>query len=182
MRLLLTQLYDPSPEITEVAVQLLEEVCESKEFLQMVVELQPAMSHLGEIGDALLMRYICYIYWHDKAGLWLFLIEVHVNVDGLQVSLWSRAYWSRNRHLVSCTLPSGLASPLLSLSPVLQERNLVYVVDIEIFLAKLFNTVLVAEDEEELLWVIHLSSTSSFLTNMQCIRWSYATSFLRWNG
>ena len=32
----------------------------------------------------------------------------------------------------------------------LQERNLVYVVDIEISLAKLFNTALVAEDEEDL--------------------------------
>jgi len=37
-------------------------VCESKEFLQMVVELQPAMSHLGEIGDALLMKYVYYTY------------------------------------------------------------------------------------------------------------------------
>jgi len=69
MRLLLMQLYYPSPEITEVAVQLLEEACESKEFLQMVVELQPAMSHLGEIGDALLMKYVYYTYWHDKARL-----------------------------------------------------------------------------------------------------------------
>jgi large subunit ribosomal protein L17e len=33
----------------------------------------------------------------------------------------------------------------------LKERNLMYVVDIEIFLAKLFNTALVAEDEEDLL-------------------------------
>jgi len=62
MRLLLMQLHDPSPEITQVAVQLLEEVCESKEFLQMVVELQPAMSHLGEIGDALLMKYVYHTY------------------------------------------------------------------------------------------------------------------------
>jgi len=56
------QLYDPSPEIIQVAVQLLEEVYESKEFLQMVVELQPAKSHLGEIGDTLLMKYVYYTY------------------------------------------------------------------------------------------------------------------------
>ncbi len=58
MRLVLTQLYDPAPEVAEVAVRLLEEVCESKEFLQMVVELQPSLSHLGEIGDALLMKFV----------------------------------------------------------------------------------------------------------------------------
>jgi rapamycin-insensitive companion of mTOR len=65
MRLLLTQLYDPAPEITEVAVQFLEEVCESKEFLQMVVELQPAMSHLGEIGDALLLKWVFFVCFWD---------------------------------------------------------------------------------------------------------------------
>lgn len=48
-------------------------------------------------------------------------------------------------------LPLGLASPLLNILPVSQERNLVYVVDIEISLAKLFNTALVTEDEEDLL-------------------------------
>ncbi len=37
----------------------------------------------------------------------------------------------------------------------MQERNLVYVVDIEIFLAKIFNTVLVTEDEEDLLSVVY---------------------------
>ena len=41
-----------------------------KSFLQMVVELQPATSHLDEIGNALLMRYVYYTYWHDKARLW----------------------------------------------------------------------------------------------------------------
>lgn len=65
MRLLLTQLYDPAPEITEVAVQFLEEVCESKEFLQMVVELQPAMSHLGDIGDALLLKWVSLVFWYS---------------------------------------------------------------------------------------------------------------------
>jgi len=53
-----------------------------------------------------------------------------------------------NGYLVSCALPMGLVSLLLSILPVLQERNLVYVVDIS--LAKLFNTALVAEDEEDL--------------------------------
>jgi large subunit ribosomal protein L17e len=40
---------------------------------------------------------------------------------------------------------------LLLTRRLVKERNLVYVVDIEIFLAKLFNTTLVTEDEEDLL-------------------------------
>ncbi|KXN88287.1 Protein ste16 [Leucoagaricus sp. SymC.cos] len=113
MRLLLTQLYDPAPEITEVAVQFLEEVCESKEFLQMVVELQPAMSHLGEIGDALLMKFMS-----TSMGFRYLFEAGHIDRE---MDTW------------------------------FHERNLVYVVDIEIFLAKLFNTALVSEDEEDLL-------------------------------
>ncbi|KAF9452980.1 hypothetical protein P691DRAFT_720833 [Macrolepiota fuliginosa MF-IS2] len=113
MRLLLTQLYDPAPEITEVAVQFLEEVCESKEFLQMVVELQPAMSHLGDIGDVLLMKFMS-----TPMGFRYLFEAGHIDRE---MDTW------------------------------FHERNLVYVVDIEIFLAKLFNTALVAEDEEDLL-------------------------------
>jgi large subunit ribosomal protein L17e len=56
LRLLLTQLYDPSPEVCELAVELLDEACDSKETLQLVVEMQPTMDHLGEIGHRLLLK------------------------------------------------------------------------------------------------------------------------------
>lgn len=56
LRLLLTQLYDPAPEVCEMAVHFLEEACEDKEVLQMVVEMQPTMDHLGEIGHPLLLK------------------------------------------------------------------------------------------------------------------------------
>ncbi|EKM79491.1 hypothetical protein AGABI1DRAFT_120880 [Agaricus bisporus var. burnettii JB137-S8] len=112
MRLLLTQLYDPAPEITEVAVQFLEEVCESKEFLQMVVELQPAMSHLGDIGDALLLKFMS-----TSMGFRYLFEAGHIEKE---IDNW------------------------------FHERNLLYVVDIEIFLTKLFNTALI-EDKEDLL-------------------------------
>ena len=48
LRLLLTQLYDPEP-------QYLRDACESKDVLQLVVEMQPTMDHLGEIGRPLLL-------------------------------------------------------------------------------------------------------------------------------
>lgn len=58
LRLLLTQLYDPSPEVCEMAIQFLEEACDAMEVLQLVVEMQPTMEHLGEIGHPLLLKSI----------------------------------------------------------------------------------------------------------------------------
>lgn len=58
LRLLLTQLYDPAPEVCEVAVHYLKEACDSKDILQLVVEMQPTLDHLGEMGQTLLMKYV----------------------------------------------------------------------------------------------------------------------------
>lgn len=58
LRLLLTQLYDPSLEVQEVAVRFLEEACEDPEVLQLVVEMHPTLDHLGEIGHPLLLKYV----------------------------------------------------------------------------------------------------------------------------
>lgn len=40
-----------------MAVRLLEEVCESKDILQLVVEMRPTLDHLDEVGDTLLLKY-----------------------------------------------------------------------------------------------------------------------------
>lgn len=58
LRLLLTQLYDPAPEVCELAVRILEEACESSDILELAVEMQPTLDHLGEIGDPLLLKYV----------------------------------------------------------------------------------------------------------------------------
>lgn len=67
LRLLLTQLYDPAPEVWEMAVHFLEEMCESKDILQLVVEMRPSMGHLGEIGNPLLLKYAFTRIAGDKA-------------------------------------------------------------------------------------------------------------------
>lgn len=56
LHLLLTQLYDPAEEVCELAAQYLEEACESMELLEMVVQMQPTLDHLGEIGHPLLLK------------------------------------------------------------------------------------------------------------------------------
>ena len=57
IRLLVTQLYDPEVEVSEVAVNILQEACDRRQCLEYVVQCRPALDHLGEIGAPLLLRY-----------------------------------------------------------------------------------------------------------------------------
>ncbi|KAL8897698.1 MAG: hypothetical protein Q9207_007082 [Kuettlingeria erythrocarpa] len=56
--LLVTQLYDPEVEVSEVAVQILEESCNRKSHLEYVVQCCPQLDHLNEIGAPLLLRFL----------------------------------------------------------------------------------------------------------------------------
>ena len=56
IRLLVTQLYDPEVQVCEIAVQILEEVCNQRPQLEYVVRCRPALDHLGAIGAPLLLR------------------------------------------------------------------------------------------------------------------------------
>lgn len=58
LRLLLTQLYDQAPDVREMAVQFLEDACESRETLKLVVDMQPTLDHLGELGHRLLLKFM----------------------------------------------------------------------------------------------------------------------------
>ena len=60
LRLLLTQLYDPDQEVSELAVQYLEEACESLDVLRIVVDMQPTLEHLGEVANALLYKFVLF--------------------------------------------------------------------------------------------------------------------------
>ncbi len=58
IRLLVTQLYDPEVQVCEMAVQILEEACNRRAYLEYVVRCRPALDHLGEIGAPLLLRFL----------------------------------------------------------------------------------------------------------------------------
>lgn len=58
IRLLVTQLYDPEVQVCEIAVEILEEVCNQKAQLEYVVKCRPALDHLGAIGAPLLLRFL----------------------------------------------------------------------------------------------------------------------------
>ncbi|KAL8929396.1 MAG: hypothetical protein Q9172_000447 [Xanthocarpia lactea] len=58
IRLLVTQLYDPEVEVSEVAVQILEESCHWKSHLEYVVSCRPQLDHLNNIGAPLLLRFL----------------------------------------------------------------------------------------------------------------------------
>ena len=58
LRLLITQLYDPSTDVCEMAVHFLEEACEAPAALEMVVGMRPFLEHLGDVGHPLLLRFL----------------------------------------------------------------------------------------------------------------------------
>ncbi|KAF5369485.1 hypothetical protein D9758_002757 [Tetrapyrgos nigripes] len=108
LRLLLTQLYDPAPEVRELAVHYVESVCESKEILELVVELRPTMSHLGDVGNSLLLKFMS-----TPTGFRYLFDTGYIDRE---MDIW------------------------------FNERNLYYVVQVEVFLAQVFNSS--SEDED----------------------------------
>ncbi|KAL4073251.1 Rapamycin-insensitive companion of mTOR, N-term-domain-containing protein [Scleroderma yunnanense] len=110
LRLLLTQLYDPAPEVIEVAIQYLEEACESMEVLELVVEMQPTLDHMGDIGHPLLLRFMS-----TPTG---FRYLYNAGYIDREMDMW------------------------------FHERNVYYVVQIEIFLAKVFSSEAMEDDED----------------------------------
>ncbi|KAL5043838.1 hypothetical protein BDW71DRAFT_187084 [Aspergillus fruticulosus] len=58
IKLLVTQLYDPDVAVCQVAVKILEEACNQRDYLEFVVKCRPSLDHLGEIGAPLLLRFL----------------------------------------------------------------------------------------------------------------------------
>ncbi|KAH7885334.1 Rapamycin-insensitive companion of mTOR, N-term-domain-containing protein [Phlebopus sp. FC_14] len=112
LRLLLTQLYDPAPEVCEMAIQFLDEACDEMEVLQLVVEMQPTMDHLGDTGHPLLLKFMS-----TPVGFRYLYNAGYINRE---MDMW------------------------------FHERNIYYVVQVEIFLAKVFSSE-AAEDDEDIL-------------------------------
>ncbi|KAH9841656.1 Rapamycin-insensitive companion of mTOR, N-term-domain-containing protein [Rhodofomes roseus] len=108
LRLLLTQLYDPAIEVREVAVRFLEEACDSPDVLQSVVEMQPTLDHLGEMGHPLMLKFMS-----TPMGFRFLYAADYIDRE---MDIW------------------------------FHERNLQYVVYIEVFLAKIFSS---SGDEDE---------------------------------
>eukprot|EP00794_Sanderia_malayensis_P007811 gene7810-8657_t len=58
MELLTNQLYDQENEVVAEAIDVLQEACEDEANLQRLIEIRPALLHLGEKGVILLIRYL----------------------------------------------------------------------------------------------------------------------------
>ena len=58
IRLLVTQLYDPEIDVSDVAIKILEQACAQKHSLEYIVKCRPALDHLGPIGAPLLLRFL----------------------------------------------------------------------------------------------------------------------------
>ncbi|KAI8999819.1 Rapamycin-insensitive companion of mTOR, N-term-domain-containing protein [Gaertneriomyces semiglobifer] len=58
IQLLVTQLYDPSIEVCEKAVAVLDLACNDRRNLESVVNMRPSLDHLGDAGNPLLLRFL----------------------------------------------------------------------------------------------------------------------------
>ncbi|KAF9114243.1 hypothetical protein BGX27_011369 [Mortierella sp. AM989] len=58
IRLLCTQLCDPSLDVCHVAVRALDDICSQKRNLDFLIQLRPNLDHLGEEGNPLLLRFL----------------------------------------------------------------------------------------------------------------------------
>ncbi|TPX62078.1 hypothetical protein PhCBS80983_g00632 [Powellomyces hirtus] len=58
IQLLVTQLYDPSIDVCERAVLVLDLACNDRRNLESVVNMRPSLDHLGEAGNPLLLRFL----------------------------------------------------------------------------------------------------------------------------
>ncbi|WRT70894.1 uncharacterized protein IL334_007893 [Kwoniella shivajii] len=58
LQLMITQLYDTSMEVCDVAVMYLEEACTDPNNLEKIVQLRPTLEHLGDVGHPLFMRFV----------------------------------------------------------------------------------------------------------------------------
>ncbi|XP_044188706.1 rapamycin-insensitive companion of mTOR-like [Thunnus albacares] len=58
IELLVTQLYDRNKTISKEALDILDEACEDKTNLHALIEMKPALTHLGDKGVLLLLRFL----------------------------------------------------------------------------------------------------------------------------
>ena len=45
-------------EVCQMAVRVLEEICNHKENIELLVKLRPSLDHLGDVGNPLLLRFL----------------------------------------------------------------------------------------------------------------------------
>ena len=104
IRLLVTQLYDPEVQVCEMAVQILEEACNRKAYLEYVVRCRPALDHLGEIGAPLLLRFLSTSLGYQY-------------LDGLDYIGQEMDGWFLGRNTTYVTLIEASLSRALSVQP-----------------------------------------------------------------
>lgn len=111
IRLLVTQLYDPEVEVCEVAVQILEEACNRRAYLEYVVRCRPALDHLGEIGAPLLLRFLSTSLGYQY-------------LDGLDYITQEMDDWFLGRNDSYVTLVEASLSRALSVQPDQPKSNI----------------------------------------------------------
>jgi large subunit ribosomal protein L17e len=112
-----------------LAIHFLEEACELKDDIQLDVEMQPTVDHLGEVGHALLLKFM----------------STPTSATSMMLAILTGRLIYNSTFVVSpLTTGSGLTR-------CCQECN-IYVVQVETFLAKVFSASNHGDYDDDLLY------------------------------
>jgi len=145
LRLLLTQLYDPAMEVFQLATEFLEEACESADILQLVVAMQPTLDHLGDVGHGLLLKCV-ELRYVSLLVIRPFALRFMSTPIGFRY-LFDSGYIGREMDIwfhVRVPLSSQTSALITS-----QERNIHYVIEIEVWLARTMEFIPVDDEDFE---------------------------------
>lgn len=115
-------------EIREQTVEFLNQACENRDILRLVVDMQPTLDHLGQIGEQLLLKFM------STAAGFRYLYETEFIER--EMNAWFH---------VCIIIQLKACAHRIS-----QERNQQYVILVEVYLAKAFSTDPAEEDDEVL--------------------------------
>ncbi|KAF9327607.1 hypothetical protein BG006_009105 [Podila minutissima] len=126
IRLLCTQLCDPSLDVCHMAVRALDEACSHKKNLDLLIRLKPNLDHLGDAGNPLLLRFLStskgFKHLHDMSY-----------IDG-EMDEWSM--FANRQYMIQTEVKLAKAMELQRFNPFSEDGKFENEAEIQLALAK----------------------------------------------
>ncbi|KAF9316914.1 hypothetical protein BG003_001402 [Podila horticola] len=126
IRLLCTQLCDPSLDVCHMAVRALDEACSHKKNLDLLIRLKPNLDHLGDAGNPLLLRFLStskgFKHLHDMSY-----------IDG-EMDDWSM--FANRQYMIQTEVKLAKAMELQRFNPFSEDGKFENEADVQLALAK----------------------------------------------
>lgn len=126
IRLLCTQLCDPSLDVCHMAVRALDEACSHRKNLDLLIRLKPNLDHLGEAGNPLLLRFLStskgFKHLHDMSY-----------IDG-EMDEWSM--FANRQYMIHTEVKLAKAMELQRFNPFSEDGKFENEAEVQLVLAK----------------------------------------------